>query len=69
MTTIFQRSKKVDNQVVVSQTGETDVSLGAAGDMLHTVELLRVVACGGTALFKPWGSKTNLNNDISNPAA
>ena len=53
---IFGRSKKVDNQPAAPRTGETDVSLGAAGGALHSVEPLRVVACRGTALSEPWGS-------------
>ena len=43
---IFGRNKKVDNQVAASQTGETDVGLGAAGGASHTLEPWRVVAWG-----------------------
>ena len=68
MAAIFGRCKKVNNQVVASRTGETDVGLGAAGDASHSVEPLPGIACRGTALSEPWGSNTILNN-ISNPAA
>ena len=59
----------MDNQVAASQTGETDAGLGAAGGASHIVEPLRAIACGKTALFKLWGSKAILNDNISNPAA
>ena len=68
VATIFGRSKKVDNQVVAPRTGETDVGLGAAGDVSHSVEPLCGIACGETALSEPWGSNAILN-DFSNPAA
>ena len=48
MSAIFERSKKVDNQVTTFQTRETDVGLGAAGGAPHTPESLRVVARGET---------------------
>ena len=44
------------------------MGLGVNGGASHSVEPLRVFACGGNALPEPWGSKTILN-DISNPAA
>ena len=47
MATIFGRSKKIDNQVAVSQTEKIDVGLVAAGGASHTLESLRVVAGGG----------------------
>ena len=54
---IFGPSKKVDNQIAASQTEKTDVGLGAADDASHTIEPLRVVACGGTVLSEPWALK------------
>ena len=44
------------------------MGLGAAGGGSHSVELLLVVACRGTALPEPRSFKAILN-DISNPAA
>ena len=66
---IFGRSKKVDNQVAASQSGETDMGLGAAGGASHSLEPLRVITRDGTAFSEPWGSKTILNHNISNPIA
>ena len=66
-TAIFRHSKKVNDQAVAPRTGETDVVLGAVGAASHSVEPLRRIAGGETALSKLWGSSAILNN-ISNPA-
>ena len=65
---IFARSRKMDNQVVAPRTGETDVGLGVAGDVSLSVEPLRGIACGGSALSESLAFNAILN-DISNPAA
>ena len=68
LAAILRSSKREGNQVLAPRTGETDVGLGAASDLSHSVEPLRGIAYGGTALSEPWGSNAILN-DISNPAA